>query len=176
MKKLRSLVVILSLLFILQSCSNTLSLPTPETITRMNIIVKNNTTQHIDTFSLIQFRPNPVATRDTVRLSPYSTYAVQIKLLNEATNPIQVVSDTITALADIHLMVIAPDPIDSLLSVHILDKDSKGLPLGLLSTIRTTAPRQGFLHLDLRHQPGAKNGTETPGQSDFQADFPVLIR
>ena len=160
---------------LISSCSSNVSLPAQETITRMNIIMKSNSTLHIDTFSFIQFKPNP-ATRDSIRLTANTTYAVQVQLLNEAATPTQVVSDTISALADIHLLVIQPDPLDSLLSVKILDKDSKGLPLGLFSTIKTSGARYGFLHLALRHQPGSKNGTETPGESDFEADYPVVVR
>ena len=169
-----SATVVVILCFI-SSCSPNVSLPAQETITRMNIIMTNNNSLHIDTFSFIQFKPNP-ATRDSIKLVANTTYAVRVQLLNEAATPTQVVSDTIIALADIHLLVIQPDPLDSLLSVKILDKDSKGLPLGLFSTMKTNGARYGYLHLALRHQPGSKNGTETPGESDFEADYPVVVR
>jgi hypothetical protein len=67
------------------------------------------------------------------------------------------------------------DP-SGLIAVRIQDKDSKGLPLGLMSSWATSDSTNGWLRMILRHQPGTKNGTETPGSTDFEADFPVVVK
>jgi hypothetical protein len=162
----------------LNSCKHDTSTTTNETITTMKVVTQNLATNAIDTFEYVNFnetKPNPPSQVDTIRLQAKNSYSIQIILLNEIPNIVQEMTDTIMSRADYHLMVYNIDPAP-LFTAKILDKDSKGLPVGLMSTWITTDSTNGWLRMILRHQPGHKNGTETPGNNDFEADFPVVVR
>jgi hypothetical protein len=60
--------------------------------------------------------------------------------------------------------------------VAITDKDSKNLPVGLESTWTTGTSANGALQIILRHQPGVKNGTESPGNTDLDVTFQVKLQ
>ena len=163
---------------LLNSCKNEATPSTNEYITTVKVVAQNLSTNVTDTFEYVNFnetRPNPPSYVDTIRLQAKTSYAIQVILLNEAHNPVQDMTDTIMARADNHLMVYNIDP-TSLFALKIQDKDSKGLPLGLMSTWTTADTTNGWLRMILRQQPGNKNGTETPGITDFEADFPVVVR
>jgi hypothetical protein len=167
------------ILISISSCKNDGAQTLNENITTVKVVATNLANSHVDTFEYVNFnesKPNPPSYVDTVRLSPNSSYSIQVILLNEAPNPVQNMTDTIVARADNHLIIYNVDPAAGLISVKILDKDSKGLPLGLMSAWETSVATNGWLRLILRQQPGSKNGTETPGITDFEADFPVLVR
>ncbi len=171
--------ILLGSIALLNSCKNEPVQSTNEAITTLKVITQNLTTNKIDTFEYVNFnetRPNPPSYVDTIRLQPQTSYAIQVLLLNEALNPLHNMTDTIISRADNHLMVYNLDPATGMISVKIQDKDSKGLPLGLFSTWTTTDSTNGWLRMILRHQQGIKNGTETPGNNDFEADFPVSVR
>ena len=178
--KLGLFVIIFSLMLgfiaLLDSCKNDATPSANETITTMKVIAQNLTSNTTDTFTYVNFnesKPNPPAFVDTIRLHPKTAYAIQIALINDLNH--QTVTDTIIAKADSHLMIYNIDP-TQLMTVKILDKDSKGLPLGMFSTWTTSDSTNGWLRMILRHQQGNKNGTENPGSNDFEADFPVSVR
>jgi hypothetical protein len=173
-----SLLIGCSIAFLLNSCKNAATPSTNESITTLKVIARNLSTNATDTFVYVNFnesKPNPPSYVDTIRLQSKASYAIQVILLNEAPNPIQNMTDTIIARADYHLMLYNIDP-SGLIAVRIQDKDSKGLPLGLMSSWATSDSTNGWLRMILRHQPGTKNGTETPGSTDFEADFPVVVK
>lgn len=181
--KIRIFVVLFALVLsctaLLNSCKNDTVQPVNEYITTLKVIAQNLSTNTTDTFQYVNFnesRPNPPSYVDTIRLKAKSVYAIQVLLINEAPNPIQMMTDTIIAKADNHLMVYNIDPSAGMMTVKIQDKDSKGLPLGLFSNWTTLDATNGWLRMILRHQQGHKNGTETPGSNDFEADFPVAVR
>ena len=170
--------LLLSCIAFLNSCKNDAVQTTNEYITTMKVITQNLSTNQVDTFEYVNFnesKPNPPSHVDTIRLQAKASYSIQVLLLNEALNPSKNMTDSIIAKADNHLLVYNIDP-SGLIAVKIQDKDSKGLPLGLLSTWTVTDSTNGWLRMILRHQVGNKNGTETPGSNDFEADFPVAVR
>ena len=179
--KVKVLIVLFGLicvsLALLNSCKNESTHSTNEYITTVKLVAQNLTTNTTDTFEYVNFnetKPNPPSYVDTIRLQAKTSYAIQVILLNESLNPVENMTDTIIARADDHLMVYNIDP-TPLFSLKIQDKDSKGLPLGLMSTWATADTTNGWLRMILRQQPGNKNGTETPGVTDFEADFPVSV-
>lgn len=173
--------VIFSVCFaiVLASCKNeTVSVP-GEYISTLKVVAKNQHNSIVDTFEYVNFnetRPNPPSYVDTIRLQANSSYAIRLILLNEAANPVQEMTDTIVARAADQLMVYNIDPAQALFSLNIGDKDENGLPLGLQSVWKTADSTNGWLRLILREQQGHKNGTETPGITAFEADFPVTVR
>jgi hypothetical protein len=62
------------------------------------------------------------------------------------------------------------------INVTITDKDGNNLPVGLESLWTTGAASSGAINVVLRHQPGVKDGTETPGDTDIDVVFPVNIQ
>lgn len=164
---------------LLDSCKTDTIALSPQIITKVNVIATNNLTLVKDTFGFIDWDangPNTPAQIDSLRLDTNSTYSVQVQLLNEAKTPVRDLSDTITRLGDEYLLAYTTDATDSLVSYQTLDRDSKGLPIGLRSNWRTYNIKRGMLYLKLHHQLGNKNGTETPGMIDFEAYYPIVVR
>lgn len=115
-------------------------------------------------------------TIDEIKLAANSTYAMTIDaVLNESASPADNIKSEIEAEAVDHLFVYKPTT-GLNLSVTITDKDSKNFPIGLAGDASTGAVSTGKLQVILRHQPGSKNGTETPGSTDIDATFNVAIQ
>jgi hypothetical protein len=98
-----------------------------------------------------------------------------MELLDESKNPVESITEEIIEEADDHLFVYKPNP-SSLVNIQITDKDSKNLPLGVLSTWRTNSVGRGAVTVVLKHQPGVKNGTEAPGDTDVEVEFTTIVR
>jgi len=117
------------------------------------------------------------ATIGTLTLKPNTTYNYEVsEVLNEtATGDGRNVLSEINEESDEHLWVYKPLPAN-LLTITRTDKDKNNLEIGLKGRAVTGAASTGTLETILRHQPGAKNGTEAPGSSDFDATFPVKVQ
>lgn len=111
---------------------------------------------------------------DSIVLTANRTYYCSLLLLDESKSPADTVSDEIRSEADNHLFGFENTGTD--LRIQITDKDSKNLPLGLESTWKTGGPGQGTLRLRLKHQPGVKDGNISPGETDLDLLFPLLVR
>ncbi len=107
----------------------------------------------------------------TITLSANDTLNVEVQFWNLADN--ENVTEEILAEAAEHL--VCYDVSGANLQVTITDSDGT-YPLGLTSTWITGAGSSGTLVVELRHQPGEKNGTCTPGDTDAQADFTIEIQ
>jgi hypothetical protein len=112
---------------------------------------------------------------DSIELEANHTYYASMELLDESKNPVESITEEIIEEADDHLFVYKPNP-SSLVSIQITDKDSKNLPLGVLSTWRTNSVGRGAVTVVLKHQPGVKNGTEAPGDTDVEVEFTTIVR
>ena len=118
-------------------------------------------------------------TKAVLNLRANTTYTGEITLLNKSIMPTLDATEEIRDLANEHLFVYTPTPA-SLLTIAPTDKDSNPAPgpypVGLTTEIKTGAAGSGKLNVVLRHQPGSKNGTPTPGTSDLDTDFPVVVK
>lgn len=112
---------------------------------------------------------------DKISLKPNKTYTLAIELYNDTTTPSTNLTSEILEKKDEHLFVYTSTP-STLLTVAITDKDSKNFPVGLSAEAKTTAAGTGKLKVQLRHQPGTKNGTPTPGSDDVNLDFDVEVK
>ena len=113
---------------------------------------------------------------EEIVLAPNSSYKMEIDaILNEAQTPAGNIKEEVAEEADSHLFVFKPAPAN-IMTVTITDKDSKNLPLGLVSDVVTTAAGTGKLQVILRHQLNSKNGTEAPGSTDLDATFNVKVQ
>ncbi|PWJ60344.1 hypothetical protein CLV98_101525 [Dyadobacter jejuensis] len=117
---------------------------------------------------------NDASQFDTIRLAPNSSYTLELEFLDESKNPTDDITGEILEEAVDHLVLITPNP-STALTYHYSDEDSNGLPLGLSGHVNTASAVSGKLKVQLRHQPGTKDGTSTPGTDDVNIDFPLII-
>lgn len=131
-----------------------------------------------DTFEFIDYDalgPNSAYRTDTISLQTGHQYRVQLQCCNEAVLPHIDYTGQLKAAGKNYLVVGKMDPTNRL-STQILDQDDRHLPVGF-DQVWTTGPSgYGNFSLQLRYQPDMKNGTETPGISDAETIFPVLIQ
>lgn len=111
---------------------------------------------------------------DTIKLEANKTWYTTLILLNETANPVDTISNDVMDEADEHLICFTPSGTSS--SVEITDQDGNGLPLGLFSKWKSGSIGSGTMQIVLRHQPGTKNGSCTPGESDIDIVFPVIVQ
>jgi hypothetical protein len=111
----------------------------------------------------------------TLNLRPNTTYTGTIKLLDETKSPMENITDEVAEEKDEHLFVYTPTPA-ALLTITRTDVDSKNLPVGLATRLVTNAAGTGNLTVTLRHQPGTKDGTAGPGDTDVEVTFPVTVQ
>ena len=114
-------------------------------------------------------------TISTLSLRPNTTYTGTISLLDETKTPAADIAKEVKEEANDHILFYTATPA-GLLSVTRTDKDAKNLELGLTTSVVTNAAGTGTLKITLRHQPGTKNGTFTPGDTDAESVFPVTVQ
>ncbi|MFC4213376.1 hypothetical protein ACFOWA_19445 [Pedobacter lithocola] len=113
----------------------------------------------------------------TLNLKANTSYNFEVsEVLNETAAPAdRNVLSEITSESFEHLWVYKPATGLNLTLVRT-DKDKNNLEIGIKGTAAAGAISSGSLQVVLRHQPGAKNGTEAPGSTDFSAAIPVSIK
>jgi len=112
---------------------------------------------------------------DAITLKANTEYTLTIALLDESKNPVSDITKEINNESDEHLLVYTPTPA-ALLTYTYGDKDANNFPIGLTGTAKAGAAGTGKLKVQLRHQPGAKNGTATPGTDDVNLDFTLTVK
>ena len=110
---------------------------------------------------------------DTIQLKKMSNYKCSILLLDESKNPIDTVSNEILEKATDHLFWFYPTNAD--VYFIYVDEDKNKLPLGLSTLWQTEQPGKGTVRIVLKHQPGIKDGTVTPGDTDIDILFNIRI-
>lgn len=115
----------------------------------------------------------------TLNLKANTTYSGIILLSDNTKTPATDATVEIKDRQNEHLFVYTPAP-TTLLTVSITDRDTNPspgpYPIGLTYEVKTTAAGSGTINVVLRHQPNSKNGTATPGTTDLDTTFPVLIK
>lgn len=112
-------------------------------------------------------------------LKPNAAYSMRIELADKSKTPAADVTAYIKEEANEHLLVYRPAT-GLNMTVTPNDRDTNPapgpFPVGLTADVTTGAASSGKLNVVLRHQPGTKNGTATPGTSDLDVNFDVSIR
>lgn len=149
-----------------------------ELITTIRLVLQDDTGK-TSTFQWRDLTPNDPAGRtiDTIRLADSSQFTGRIEFWDETKNPAVNITPEVEQEGKDHLVVyklISPLA-ENQMTITRTDRDSQALELGLKITIKTKAAGQGGLQILLRHQPGVKDGTESPGDSDVDISLPVLI-
>ncbi len=122
-------------------------------------------------------------------LGANKTYTATLFFLDESKTVTDTISHEVEEEADEHMVFfnqINPSALPSAslsiagtnLSIAYLDADDSTppLPLGLITKWQTgNAAGKAPLSIELKHQPGSKNGTYAPGDTDISVLFKVLI-
>ena len=112
---------------------------------------------------------------DDIALNANSTYYVTIALLDESDpDDVEDIGAEVLEEANDHLFCFPVEGLD--ITIDITDTDGNNLPLGLMSTWRTGAAGAGDVEVLLKHQPGVKDGTCEPGDTDIEVDFECTIQ
>ncbi|SDK28553.1 hypothetical protein SAMN05421823_102353 [Catalinimonas alkaloidigena] len=113
-------------------------------------------------------------TLDSIVLATNTTYQVEIQLLNESDpNDVADITAEVQQESDEHLFCFEPANLN--LVVERTDSDGT-YEVGITSEWTTTTASEGSIQIQLRHQPGVKDGSCTPGESDLQVTFPGRIQ
>lgn len=122
-------------------------------------------------------------------LMPNRTYFCEILLLDETKNPVDTISNEVSEEGADHMFFFnslnpSGSPFMVTLSgsnIHITYKDlDSGSPqrgIGLLTRWRTygIVAAKNPVNIILKHQPGVKNGTFAPGDTDADVTFKVIV-
>lgn len=110
---------------------------------------------------------------DTIRLASNTTYNTSILLLNETTAPADTISNEVLEEGAEHLFCFT----SAGANVTIQRTDTDGTyEIGLQSDWTTAAASNGTVQVILKHQPGVKDGTCTPGERDIDVSFVTEIQ
>lgn len=144
------------------------------TTVRMNFTDQSNQ----NTFTVEYSDPDGVGGNDpiidTIFLDSNHVYSVSVEFWNESVNPAEEITPAIEVTGFEH--IICYEALNNLMvAFNITDQDSNGQPLGLTSEWTVTTADDGDFKLNLRHQAGVKDGTCTPGESDVEVTFPVVV-
>lgn len=172
---------------------------TAEVITTMKIYIKDSVTGLPITGSPFIFKdadgdggtaggflPNVVDS--LITLTDSTTYLAEIILLDETKTPVDTISNEVVEEGQDHMFFFeqtspSGNPYLTTLSgsnvkITYLDLDANSRGIGQQIKIRTnanTTTLQYPFRVTLRHQPGAKDGTFTPGETDVEVRFKVKV-
>jgi hypothetical protein len=114
-------------------------------------------------------------------------YEATILLLDQTKTPADTISNEVEEEGADHMFFfnsIAPtgNPYTTYLSGSMtnikyldLDVNNKGLGLSTLWTAPSMMMSKSPLKIELKHQPGVKDGTYAPGETDIQVDFKLIV-
>ncbi len=151
-----------------------------EAITTATLTLTNKATPtDIVTATIENLNTTADFSKATLNLKVNTTYTGLVTLLNKTKTPTLDATQEIREKLNEHLFVYTPTPA-TLLTVTLTDRDTNPAPgpypVGLTTEIKTGAAGSGKLKVVLRHQPTVKNGTATPGSSDLDTDFTVVVK
>ncbi len=154
-----------------------------EFITTVKLIVVNtNDSTDAHTASWKQTNPDGTTPPDTslanLNLKTNSTYSLSAYFLDETKSPAEDITQEIQAEATSHGVFYIPDAVlGTSLTVVRNDVDANNLPVGLKAILTTgTASVNAFMNVILRHQPSGKDGTISPGSTDADTKFRVVVK
>lgn len=116
---------------------------------------------------------NAPTQHDTIRLVANTYYNASIQLLNEAENPAEDITLEIQNEDDEHLFCYTP----ANTNVSVVRTDTDGTyEVGITSFWSTGMAATGETTVTLKHQPGVKDGTCAPGDTDIEVIFITEIQ
>lgn len=110
---------------------------------------------------------------DTIRLKTNQVYSMNLSFLNEAENPAEDITEEIEEENKEH--IICFNHASQQLEIVRTDTDGE-FEVGLESRWKTLAADTNEVTLTLKHQPdGIKNGSCSPGETDVEVTFVLMI-
>lgn len=110
---------------------------------------------------------------DTIRLAANSVYNATLEVFDESKNPVENITTEIVEEADEHIFCFTPTNVN----LSIIRTDSDGTyEIGLASQWTTGTTSAGTTQVVLKHQPGVKDGTCAPGDTDVELNFVTEIQ
>ncbi|XOV67986.1 MAG: type 1 periplasmic binding fold superfamily protein [Fluviicola sp.] len=110
---------------------------------------------------------------DTIRLQNNTVYNCSITLLNETLTPAEDMTSEVLEEDDEHLFCFTPSGAD----VSVVRTDSDGTyEVGIQSQWTVGAVGNGTTLISLKHQPGIKDGTCAPGETDIEVNFVTEVQ
>lgn len=110
---------------------------------------------------------------DSIRLQASTTYLATLEVLDETKTPLLDITPEIIQEAAEHLFCFTP----AVSGLSIRSTDTYGnYRLGVKSTWTTGGAASGSAMVKLKHQPGVKNGTCDPGETDIEVNFGTRIQ
>ncbi len=147
-----------------------------ELITTVQLTLTANGSSKVYTWKDVDGEGGQAPVIDSIVLAKNQAYTYSVRFLDESKSPVEDVTEEIRKESDEHLVVMTPSPTGSL-TVTTTDKDRNNRPIGLVGEIKTSATAvKGKLKVQLRHQPGVKDGSPIPGDDDANVDFDVEIK
>ncbi|MEQ8910115.1 MAG: hypothetical protein RIC95_13040 [Vicingaceae bacterium] len=111
---------------------------------------------------------------DTLHLPANAVFDINLQFLDESDpNDVEDITAEIQMEDDEHF-VCFEDQAGLAISIELRDSDGT-YPVGLSSRWTSMGATQGQLKLSLKHQPGVKDGTCAPGDTDVEVDFPYVL-
>jgi hypothetical protein len=174
--------MIMVALTIIMSCKKDEPAPVEdnENLTTLKLKFTESGTTTTFTFKDLDGAGGNAPTIDKIALKPNKTYTMVMEILDESKTPASIISDAIYEERDQHIFEYVATPA-SIMSITTTDKDTRGLPLGLTASVKTTAAGTGKLQVVLHHQPPVngtivKDGTFKIGSVDFDGTFEVEVK
>ena len=183
-----ALLLLLPVALLTTACTKNEQNPAPtndnEAITTATLTLTSQTTPVQTAIATVEsLNTNADFSKATLNLKANTTYTGAATLLDKTKTPTLDVSAGVKTEANEHLFVYTFTPATgspASMTVTITDKDTNPAPgpypVGLATQIKTGAAGTGSLNVVLRHQPNVKNGTPTPGSSDLDTTFPVVVK
>jgi len=110
---------------------------------------------------------------DTIRLAANSVYNATLEVFDESKNPVENITTEIVEEADEHIFCFTPTNVN----LSIVRTDSDGTyEIGLASQWTVGITSIGTTQVVLKHQPGVKDGTCAPGDTDVELNFVTEIQ
>jgi len=116
---------------------------------------------------------NQPTTFDTIKLKSNTTYLCRVALFNGILN--EEITPEIEAEANDHLFIYKTSGVNLNIAITDADSNNPPLPIGLNARWRTASISNGTVQIILKHQPGIKDGTEAPGDTDVDLSFQTKI-
>lgn len=162
-----------------QSGNNNITPVDTELITTVQVIITDSATSTVE--DTVEFRDTDgqggnAPSIEAINLMNGNTYTVELKFLDES-DPADIEDKTAEILAedDEHLVCFASS---NTTAISIERTDSDGTyEIGLSSKWKTlTTVSNASLNITLKHQPGVKDGSCAPGDTDIDVSFPLSIQ
>lgn len=115
---------------------------------------------------------DPVIVSD-LELNENTQYTATIQVLNEADGEFEDITLEVEEEGDEHLFCFGFEGISD---IDVAYADSDGIyGIGIESNWSTATSGSGNVTITLKHQPGVKDGTCDPGDTDIEVSFPISV-